>query len=95
MGSAYGVDNYPTVAIFESAKLTKCPVDLGSNDNKEDDAFKAAKAKQWIVDRLEEQERIVVQSITSEAFKSQPNEFKHASILWRSSFKALTKLFPM
>ena len=37
----------------------------------------AVKVRDWIVERLEEQERLVVQSIPSQAFKSQPHDFKH------------------
>ena len=37
----------------------------------------AERVKQWIIERLEATDRIVVKEITSQAFKSHPNEFKH------------------
>ena len=39
----------------------------------------AKRVKQWIFERLEENDRIVVKAITAEAFKSSPDDFKHVS----------------
>lgn len=39
----------------------------------------AQRVKQWIIERLEANDRIVVKEITSQAFKSSPDEFKHVS----------------
>ena len=37
----------------------------------------AERAQNWIVERLEANDKIVVKAISSEAFKSSPDEFKH------------------
>ena len=35
------------------------------------------KVKNWVINRLETKDRIVVKAITSEAFKNHPDDFKH------------------
>ena len=50
----------------------------------------AERVKQWIIERIEATDRIVVKEITSKAFKSHPNEFKH--VLLKEHTDSIQKL---
>lgn len=87
----FSVTSFPMVLIFEGSAYTQCPVDLQEEDPGQVlDSERADQVKSWIVDKLEEHDRIVVQAISSEAFKNQPNDFKH--VLFKEHKDSMRKL---
>ena len=51
-----------------------------SDDPNASDIQKASKVKEWVMASLEEQDRIIVEEISPEAFKDHPNDYKHVSL---------------
>ena len=46
----------------------------------------AERCKQWVIERLEMNDRIIVKTISSDAFKSSPDDFKHVSEHCQANF---------
>ena len=72
----FNVTIFPTVLLFEAGNYKKYPKDLKSVANF---TKSAERLKQWIIERLEANDRIVIKEITSDAFKTSPDDFKHVS----------------
>ena len=83
VASLYEITVFPMVVLFDNGGPIKCTppnqVEIGSTSSSTEVKSEALRVKQCIVEKLEQQDRLVVQSIPSEAFKSQPHEFKHVS----------------
>lgn len=76
--AAHNITAFPTVALFENGVANKYQNDLKAQAAATNNVTKvAARVKAWVMDRLEASDRIVVKTITSEAFKSHPDDFKH------------------
>lgn len=75
VATEYNVTTFPSVVLFENGIYKQYQRhDLKSDKNV---TKSAERVKQWIIERLEANDRIVVKEITSEAFKSNPEDFKH------------------
>jgi hypothetical protein len=75
VATEYNVTTFPSVVLFENGiykQYQRHDVKSDKNVTKS-----AERVKQWIIERLEANDRIVVKEITSEAFKSNPEDFKH------------------
>ena len=67
--------------ILHEAGITDHKIYQRSDLKLESNVTKASeRVKKWIMERLEANDRIVVKTITSEAFKSSPDDFKHVII---------------
>ena len=76
IASEYNITTFPSVVLYEGEDLKHYQRDLKQDKNV---TKSAQRVKQWIIERLEANDRIVVKEITSQAFKSSPDEFKHVS----------------
>ena len=75
----YNITIFPTAILHESG-INGYKIYQKSDLKVETNVTKSAeRVKQWIFERLEENDRIVVKAITAEAFKSSPDDFKHVS----------------
>jgi len=73
----YNITIFPTAILHESG-INGYKIYQKSDLKVETNVTKSAeRVKQWIFERLEENDRIVVKAITAEAFKSSPDDFKH------------------
>ena len=79
VAAEYNITAFPTVILHEAGSGYQ-KIYPKSDLKSELNATKSAeRVKQWIMERLEENDRIVVKAISSEAFKSSPDGFKHVS----------------
>ena len=79
VAAAYNITIFPTAILHESG-INGYKIYQKSDLKVETNVTKSAeRVKQWIFERLEENDRIVVKAITAEAFKSSPDDFKHVS----------------
>ena len=75
----YNITIFPTAILHESG-INGYKIYQKSDLKVETNVSKSAeRVKQWIFERLEENDRIVVKAITAEAFKTSPDDFKHVS----------------
>ena len=75
VATEYNITSFPSVVLYENGDFKHYSRDLKVDKNV---TQSAERVKQWIIERLEATDRIVVKEITSQAFKSHPDEFKHA-----------------
>ena len=74
VATEYNITSFPSVVLYENGDFKHYSRDLKVDKNV---TQSAERVKQWIIERLEATDRIVVKEITSQAFKSHPDEFKH------------------
>ena len=70
----YNITTFPAVVLYENGDFKHYSRDLKVSKNV---TQSAERVKQWVIERLEANDRIVVKEITSQAFKSHPDDFKH------------------
>ena len=77
----YNVTTFPSVALYQKCEACERFLYYQKELKTEKNATKSAeRVQKWIMDRLEANDHIVTTSITSDAFKSHPDEFKHVCL---------------
>lgn len=74
VAASFNVTAFPTVVLYEDGNFKHYQKDLKSDKNV---TKSAERMHQWVIERLEANDRIVVKAIASEDFKSSPDDFKH------------------
>lgn len=83
----YNVTTFPSVALYQKCEACERFLYYQKELKTEKNITKSAeRVQKWIMDRLEANDHIVTTSITSDAFKSHPDEFKHVCTYTRYIF---------